>query len=149
MKLGKFVCVIMVLCSSAPGHAADQPSQVMAPVHQFFAALGRQDKSGMLAVVAEHVEITSLKQGELRRLDITRLADAIASHRGGAIAEHIHHPVVQIDHDLAVVWAPYTFTIDGRVDHCGTDVLTLGKLGGDWLIIGLSDNERKRNCPSS
>ncbi|GGA28369.1 hypothetical protein GCM10010981_16430 [Dyella nitratireducens] len=100
----------------------------------------------MLAVVTQGLEITSVHQGELRRLDINKLTDAIAAHRGGPIAEHIYHPIVQVDHDLAVVWAPYTFTISGHVDHCGTDVITLGKLNDRWIIIGLSDSERKENC---
>jgi hypothetical protein len=140
-----FATVVM-LCSLAPCYAADQNAKVMQPVHQFFDALGRQDKSGMLAVVAQDLEITSVDEGRLRRLDINKLTDAIAAHRGGPIAEHIYRPVVHIDRDLAVVWAPYKFTISGHVDHCGTDVLTLGKLDGRWTIIGLSDNERKESC---
>jgi hypothetical protein len=75
------------------------------------------------------------------------LADAIAGHRGGNLAERIYDPKVHIDHDLAVVWAPYRFSLNGRVDHCGTDVFTLGKIDGHWLIIGVSDNERKDQCP--
>jgi hypothetical protein len=147
MNLRKpFFAITLVLCSLAPCYAADQNAQVMEPVHQFFDALGRQDKGGMLAVVAPNIEITSVHQGELRRLSIDKLADIIASHRGGPIAEHIYHPIVQIDQDVAVVWAPYTFTVNGRADHCGTDVLTLGKVGGRWIIIGLSDNARKENC---
>lgn len=133
-------------CLGNSCYAAEQDAQVMEPVHRFFDALGRQDKQGMLAVVAPNIEITSMHQNELHRISIDKLGDAIAAHRGGAIAEHIYQPVVQVDRDLAVVWAPYKFTIDGRVDHCGTDVLTLGKLADRWVIIGLSDNERKENC---
>ena len=33
--------------------------------------------------------------------------------------------LVRIDHDLAVVWAPFEFLVDGRVDHCGTDLFNL------------------------
>lgn len=140
------LAVAAMLCSLAPCYAADQRIQVMEPIHQFFDAFGREDKNGMLAVVAQNLEITSVDEGELRRLDINKLADAIAAHHGGPIAEHIYHPTVHIDHDLAVVWAPYKFTISGHVDHCGTDVITLGRLGGRWTIIGLSDNERKEHC---
>jgi ketosteroid isomerase-like protein len=126
--------------------AADQNAQVMDSVQRFFDALGRQDKNDLLAVVAPNIEITSVQQNTLHRLRVEKLADAIAAHRGGPIAERIHQPRVHVDQDLAVVWAPYTFTIHGRVDHCGTDVLTLGKLQDRWVIIGLSDNERKDHC---
>ena len=118
----------------------------MEPIHHFFDAFGRQDKAGMFAVVAPNIEITSVQQGALHRLSIDSLADAIAAHRGSSLTERIHDPQVHIDNDLAVVWAPYRFSVDGRVGHCGTDVFTLGRIDGRWLIIGLSDNERKDKC---
>ena len=146
MNVRKLVAAITLACSLSPCYATAQEAQVMEPIHRFFDALGRQDKSGMLAVVAPNIEITSVHQGALRRRSIDSLADVIAAHRGGAIAERIHDPVVHIDNDLAVVWAPYRFTVDGHADHCGTDVFTLGKIDGRWTIIGVSDNVRKENC---
>ncbi|RDS82147.1 hypothetical protein DWU98_08860 [Dyella monticola] len=147
MKLRTLVLATALMgCLANACYAAEQDAHVMEPVHRFFDALGRQDRNDMLAVVAPAIDITSVQKNALHRLSIEKLADAIAAHRGGAIAEHIDDPVVHVDHDLAVVWAPYKFTIDGRVDHCGTDVLTLGKIKGRWLIIGISDNERKEPC---
>jgi ketosteroid isomerase-like protein len=146
MNLRLFVFAAITLGCSWRCVAADQSAQVMDPVQHFFDALGRQDKHGLLAVVAPNIEITSVQQNALHRLSIETLADAIAAHQGGPIAEHLHQPQVHVDRDLAVVWAPYTFTINGRVDHCGTDVITLGKVQDRWVIIGLSDNERKDHC---
>jgi ketosteroid isomerase-like protein len=146
MNLRKFVLAITLTCSLVPCYAASQEAQVMEPVHHFFDALSRQDKSGMLAAVAPNIELTSVHQGALQRRSIESLAEVIAAHHGRAIAEHIYDPLVHIDKDLAVVWAPYKFTVDGHVDHCGTDVFTLGRIDGRWIIIGLSDNVRKENC---
>jgi ketosteroid isomerase-like protein len=146
MSLRLCVVAAIVLVCSWRCEAADQNAPVMEPVQRFFDAFDRQDKNGMLAVVAPNIEITSVQQNALHRLTIEKLADAIAAHRGGPIAERIHQPQVHVDQDLAIVWAPYTFTINGHVDHCGTDVITLGKLQGRWVIIGLSDNERKDHC---
>jgi ketosteroid isomerase-like protein len=149
MKLRAFLFTAIMLGCSWSCEAATQAvqtAQVMEPVQQFFDALGKQDKNGLLAVVAPNIDITSVQQNALHRLSIEKLADAIAAHHGGPIAEHIHDPRVHVDQDLAVVWAPYTFTIQGKVDHCGTDVITLGKLLDHWVIIGLSDNERKDRC---
>jgi ketosteroid isomerase-like protein len=146
MNLRMLLFIAIALGSSWNCNAADQTAQVMDPVHRFFDALGKQDKDGLLAVVTPNIEITSVQQNQLHRLSVEKLADAIAAHHGGPIAEHIHHPQVHIDQDLAVVWAPYTFTIDGHADHCGTDVITLGKVQDRWVIIGLADNERKDHC---
>lgn len=136
--------VMGCLCSSC--YAAEQDAQVLEPVHRFFDAFGRQDKNGMLAVVAPNIEITSVQQNTLHRVSVDKLATNIAAHKGGTIAEHIYQPIVHVDNDVAVVWAPYKFTIDGKVHHCGTDVFTLGKIADRWMIIGVSDNERKENC---
>jgi hypothetical protein len=146
MNLRMLVFAVAVFGCSWSCSAADQNAQVMEPVERFFDALGKQDKNGLLAEVAPNIEITSVQKGALHRLTVEKLADAIVAHQGGPIAEHIHDPQVHIDQDLAVVWASYTFTVNGSVNHCGTDVITLGKLQDRWVIIGLSDNERKDNC---
>lgn len=152
MNLRKSVFATLMLCFMAPAPAGTAlpggglMTRPLFVVHQFFDALGRQDKPGMLAVAIANLEITSVQQGQLHRESINNLADAIAAHHGSVMAEQIHNPIVHADNDLAVVWAPYKFTLDGRVDHCGTDVITLGLVNNQWLIIGLSDNERKENC---
>lgn len=147
MKLRKSIFAgALMLSSWGPCHAAELMTRTLFTVHQFFDALAQRDKPGMLAVVAPDLEITSMIQGKLHRQSIGSLTDAIAAHHGGAIAEHIYNPVVHNSDDLAVVWAPYKFTIDGKVDHCGIDVITLGLFDNRWLIIGLSDSERKENC---
>jgi hypothetical protein len=146
MKRRALIFTAILLGCSWNSAAAGRPDEIMRPVQRFFDALGKQDKTGLLAVVAPNTEISSVQQGTLRRLSIEKLADAIAQHKGGPIAEHIHQPLVHVDQNVAVVWAPYTFTVNGRVDHCGTDVITLGKLQNGWIIVGLSDNERKDGC---
>ena len=68
-------------------------------------------------------------------------ADAFAERIGhpahpstAKIEERIHSPLIRIDNDLAVVWAPFDFLIDGKVDHCGTDLFNLVRANGKWLI---------------
>jgi hypothetical protein len=50
---------------------------------------------------------------------------------------------VRVDHDLAVVWAPFDFLVDGKVDHCGTDLFNLVRTEGKWLIASIADTGRK------
>jgi hypothetical protein len=59
------------------------------------------------------------------------------------IEERIHDPLVRIDNDLAVVWAPFEFLMDGKVDHCGTDLFNLVRKDGKWLIASVADTGRK------
>jgi hypothetical protein len=43
------------------------------------------------------------------------------------IEERIRAPQVHIDHDLVVIWAPFNFYIDGKLDHRGRDIFSLNK----------------------
>ena len=116
----------------------------MKPIQRFFIALAKRDKAGLVAEVVPNAEVMSLRKGEVRRLTVEELGDRIVAFSAGDIAESISKPVVHVDDDLAVVWAPYQFTVNGRVDHCGTDVISLMKLHERWLIVALADNEREK-----
>jgi hypothetical protein len=60
--------------------------------------------------------------------------------------EHIdeRRTVVKVDEDgggdLAVAWTPYRVEYDGVVHHTGTNVFSLAKVEGSWMISGVSDN---------
>lgn len=51
--------------------------------------------------------------------------------------------VVRVDDDVAVVWAPYEFHIDGAVDHVGSNIFSLLEREGVWKISGVADTSRK------
>jgi hypothetical protein len=50
---------------------------------------------------------------------------------------------VRIDHDLAMVWGRFEFLVDGKLDHCGTDLFNLVREDGKWLIASVADTGRK------
>ncbi len=63
--------------------------------------------------------------------------------------ETLYHPAVRIDHDIAVIWAPYVFTVNGKMDHCGTNVFTMYRQNGRWLVSNVADNGRRDDCPTN
>ena len=36
-----------------------------------------------------------------------------------------------------------SFLVDGKVDHCGTDLFNLVRANGKWLIASVADTGRK------
>ena len=48
---------------------------------------------------------------------------------------------------VASVWAPYTFHLDGRVLHCGTDSFELLRGADGWKITQVADTRRTDGCP--
>jgi hypothetical protein len=59
------------------------------------------------------------------------------------IEERIHDPLMRVDNDLAIVWAPFEFWLNGKVDHCGIDLFNLVRTDGKWLIAILAVTVRK------
>ncbi|WP_395329038.1 hypothetical protein WBP06_14280 [Novosphingobium sp. BL-8H] len=57
---------------------------------------------------------------------------------GRRYAEKIGVPTVLQRGDLAQVWAPYVFSIDGKNSHCGIDNFTIVRREGKWMVANLS-----------
>ena len=51
------------------------------------------------------------------------------------LEEPIYHPLIRIDHDLAMLWARYDFFIDGALHHVGANIFSLLKRDDRWLNL--------------
>lgn len=119
------------------------PSQAaLASVQGFFDAMARHDQPGMRAHVLPSGSMALMRHGKPVQLT---LGDFIGRLKpdGHRIEERIRHPLVRVDHDVAIVWAPYRFLLDGKVHHCGTDAFTLVRVDGHWLIASVADTSRE------
>jgi hypothetical protein len=71
----------------------------------------------------------------------------VAGQPGGPVYdEPIRNPRVQVDGDLATVWAEYQVRQQGTVSHCGFDAFHLARLNGRWKILNVSDTFRREGC---
>ena len=84
-----------------------------------------------------------MRDGKPVQMTFEAFADRVGKPGTTHIEERIANPLVRIDRDLAVVWATFEFLIDGKVDHCGTDLFTLIRTEGKWLIASVADTSRK------
>jgi hypothetical protein len=84
-----------------------------------------------------------MRDGKPTQMTFDAFADAVGKPGKAQIEERIHDPLVRIDNDLAVVWAPFDFLVDGKVDHCGTDLFNLVRTDGKWIIANVADTSRK------
>ncbi|MBD8871583.1 nuclear transport factor 2 family protein [Rhodanobacter sp. DHB23] len=140
----------LALLATTPMLAAASPSAtgdaaVLAPVQAFFAAMSRYDQAGMRAQVLPAGMATLMRHGKPEQIALGDFVDHVKPGKAN-IEERIRDPQVRVDDDLAVVWAPYVFLLDGKPHHCGTDVFNLARVDGHWLIAGIADNSR--DCPA-
>ncbi len=133
--------------AAQPSHSLTTEEQAaIAPLQTLMEGLARRDTQMVGSVFLPGGMVTLLRAGKPLQLQSNTFVTWIEGRMKaapGKLEESLHDPVVHVDHDLASVWAPYTFKLDGKVDHCGTDVATMVQQNGLWLIASLEDNSRK------
>jgi len=144
----KALVVLLAGLAAAPAFAATQVDEgaVLAPVHAMFAGMAKYDQAAMRATVQPEGSVALLRDGQVKRMTLGEFVDHVKPGKG-SIEERIHDPLVRIDGDLAMVWAPYEFLVDGKVHHCGSDLIHLVHTQGKWVIAGIADNSRT-DCPA-
>jgi hypothetical protein len=127
-------------------HAASPDEQaVLAPVTALFDGMAKRDAAAMKKPLLAGGTMVLMRDGKPAQMTFEAFTERVARPGTTQIEERIHDPLVRIDNDLAVVWAPFEFLVDGKVDHCGTDLFNLVRTEGKWLIANIADTSRN-NC---
>jgi hypothetical protein len=121
---------------------------VLVPIQAMFDGMAHRDAAAIKAPWLPGGVLVLVQEGVLSQITIEKVASRIATSGTTHIEERIHDPHVHIDHDLAVVWAPFNFFIDGKLDHCGRDLFNLIQKSGRWQIAALAATTRK-DCPAN
>lgn len=125
-------------------HAATESEQaVLAPITAMFNAMAKHDVAAFKKPLLAGGAMVLMRDGKPTQMTFDAFADLIGKPGKAQIEERIHDPLVRIDNDLAMVWAPFEFLVDGKVDHCGTDLFNLVRANGQWLVASIADTGRK------
>ncbi len=91
----------------------DQAAAVLAPINALFAAFEAGDAPAMLRLVYPDGRVTAvgLPSG-LRQQSWTQFAERVTPAR--PFQERISDPAIDVDGDIAMVWAPFVVRIDGK-----------------------------------
>lgn len=141
-----FFCCSLFLPALHAGTKEDQA--VLAPVKAMFDGMAKRDAAAVKKPLLAGGTLVLMRDGKPVRMTFEDFANRVATPGTNQIEERIHDPLVRIDHDLAVVWAPFEFLVDGKVDHCGTDLFNLVRTEGEWRIASVADTGRK-DCPAT
>jgi len=114
----------------------------MAPITQTFDGMEKRDAAMIKKPLLNGGTMVLMRDGKPVQMTFEDFADRVGKPGTTHIQERIHDPLVRIDHDLAVVWAPFEFLVDGKVDHCGTDLFNLVHTDGKWVIASIADTGR-------
>jgi len=127
--------------------ATPEEQAVLAPIQAMFDGMTKRDAAAIKEPTLPGGTMVLMRDGKPVQMTLDAFADRVGKPGTTHIEERIHDPLVRIDNDLAVVWAPFDFLVDGKVDHCGTDLFNLVRQNGKWLIASVADTGRK-DCPA-
>ncbi len=131
------------MAAASAGAAVPEEDAVLAPIQAFFKGLSARDAAAMKSPFLPGGTLVLMRDGKPGQMTIEQFAERVGKPGTTKIEERIHDPLVKIDNDLAVVWAPFDFYVDGKVDHCGTDLFNMVKKDGQWVIAGIADTGKK------
>jgi len=138
------------LPKAAPIPAPSMEDQnVLVPINQLLAAFQAGDSATMLRLVYPDGRVTAtgtLPTGSgVRQESWAQFAARVKSGEGWQ--ETISDPAIEIDGDVAMVWAPYVVSVAGKVSNCGFDHFDLVRENGAWKVVNLTFSSRVNGCP--
>lgn len=135
---------------SPPPVTQGEAAAVMVPVKALFAAIAARDGQAALAYVVDGGNVTSVSEAAdgSRKLSRRSWADFATGLKPGPekLDERLFDPAIEIDGDVALVWGRYTFTINGKIHHCGYDHFDLVRDGAAWKILNITWSSRTTRC---
>lgn len=140
--------ILIWLCSFVVFQSFCQEKEVKESVEQFFIAFHNKDTINLRKMAHENIVINSVSdkknQSALQKSSYTAFLKQIASIPNTIVfLEKILDYKIQIDANLAHVWTPYEFYVNGKFSHKGVNSFILIKDGEEWKIVHLIDTRRK------
>ena len=145
----KYILFLLAALGMAPGlRAQTAEDSVRASVKVLFDAMLHSDSATLVSAFADSAILQSVSVGKDGKTKVATdpipaFASLIKKLPAGAADERIRFETVRVDGPLAMVWAPYTFYYNGKLNHCGADSFQLVRVNGVWKIQYLIDTRRK------
>lgn len=120
---------------------------VMAPINAFFGALERGNAAEMLRQIQATGRLSAIGDTQNPRyLSWAEFAERVKPDN--TFQERISNPAIEVDGNIAMVWAPYVVRVAGKVGNCGIDHFDLVRESGAWKILNLTFSTRTTGCPA-
>ena len=148
------LCAAAVLAQPLPPAKAlvlddSEERAVLIPIEAILTAFSNGDAAAMLTHVYPDGRVTATgTRGAtsigLRTESWTQFALRITP--ATKFDERIYHPAIEIDGDVAMVWAAFVVRRDGKISNCGYDHFDLVRENGVWKVMNLSFSSRTSDC---
>ena len=123
-------------------------AQVMAPVTALLSAFAARDWAAVLQHVYPDGRVTATGTRSTSSGTRSESWREFAARIGPTFRfdEQVSDPAIEIDGDVAMVWAPYTVRINGKIANCGFDHFDMVRGAVGWKVMNLSFSSRVTGC---
>ena len=150
----RIITILIAIVFSVGISAQNQSEEktIKKVISTFFDALHQGDSTLMKSTLHQDLKIQTTftnKEGDkqLRTQTKAQLLKGVASKKvSDKYLEKLLSYTIKIDGNLASVWTPYQFYLNGNFSHCGANSFQLFNNNGQWEIIYLVDMRRRSNC---
>jgi hypothetical protein len=127
-----------------------ETANVLAPIQSLFTAFEAGDSAAVLRLTFPQGRVTATGErasgNGMRQMSWTEFAQRVSPD--ARFSESISDPAVEVDGDIAMVWAPFVVRANGKVANCGFDHFDLVRENGAWKVMNLSFSSRTTGCPA-
>ena len=121
---------------------------IKAVINRFFEAMEKGDTTTLLSTcMPDPVLQTYMKDKDsdlqMYTENFTDFVRFVGSPKKDKFKEEIKFDAVHSEMSLASAWTPYTFYLNGKISHCGTNSFQLVKTAAGWKIQYIIDTRRK------
>ena len=151
--LKAFLLITAFIISSFGFSQTTEHILILETVQKFFDSIETRDRELLESILVPGSLNISVRKAEDEEatFNIMSYEEMVAAltRSGRNAKERSWDETVLTQGNIAVVWTPYDFHLDGEFSHCGVDSFQLIKQAGQWLISNSSWTLEIENCPQS
>lgn len=143
-----FLACFLLFAASVSSQVGLSEENAKFIVNVFFDGFHKGDTTQMRTVMVQNMRMQSVytSKTEGNKMSLVRDSDFLGMVASNAKAnkwkEELSDYKVEIDGNLAHVWTPYSFYINGQLSHCGANSITLVETNEGWKIYYIIDSRR-------
>ncbi len=141
--------VLIFMCFQMNSQNKNEAEKVKTCINSFFEVMHKADtllinKVTDTTLILQTIFVNKNKETTLITSSKKNFLKAISNKNPNDIwFEKLMSFNIKIDTNMANVWAPYEFYLNGEFSHCGVNSFQLFKNNGNWEIIYIVDTRRK------
>ena len=147
--------IAIIFSVTISAQSDNQKKEIKNTIETFFVGLQKGDSTVLKSTLHKDLKIQTTftnKKGEkvLKTETRSKLLTNVANKKPeNTYLEKLLSYTIKIDGNLASVWTPYEFYLNGKFSHCGANSFQLFNNNGKWEIIYIVDMRRRGNCKAS